>query len=77
MSIKPDAASDAENLTTSEAADYLRLSVSTLERLRSNGGGPVFQRMGHGRRNRITYRRCDLETWLAALRFNSTSEYGR
>jgi len=68
---------DEERLTTPEAAKLLRISVSTLQRMRTCGGGPMFEKNGTGRRSRVVYRRIDLENWRAANRFASTSEYHR
>jgi excisionase family DNA binding protein len=59
-------------LTPSEVAAYLRVSKSYLDKLRVYGGGPQFLRPG---RRKILYRKSDLDLWLAARRFGSTSEY--
>ncbi|MDQ8699262.1 helix-turn-helix domain-containing protein [Hyphomicrobium sp. LHD-15] len=61
-------------LTTREAAALLRLSVPTLERFRLAGNGPIFIKLGAGKRARVVYRRTDLETWLDGRSRNSTSE---
>ncbi len=59
-----------------ETADYLRCSVSTLERMALDGSGPKFSKIGSKKkRARVVYRRSDIEAWLAANRFGSTSEY--
>ena len=47
-----------------EAAAYLRLSTGTLENMRAQRRGPVFIRLGDGKRAAIRYRRADLEAWL-------------
>lgn len=60
-----------------EAAQRLLLSVSTLERMRGNGTGPDFQKLGTGKRARVAYRAEDLDAWLEARRFQSTSQYPR
>jgi excisionase family DNA binding protein len=57
-------------LTTQDAADYLRLSKRTLERMRVDGLGPRFIRL----RRSIRYRQSDLEQWLASQTVRSTSE---
>ena len=57
-------------LIQAEAAELLRLSSRTLERLRVTGDGPAFCRLGR----RIVYRRADLERWATSRRFHSTSE---
>ncbi len=59
-------------LTPNEAAAYLRVSKSYLDKRRVYGGGPKFLRPG---RRKILYRKSDLDLWLAARRFRSTSEY--
>lgn len=61
-------------MTTEEAGVYLRLSKSSLAKLRLYGGGPMFIRVS-GRK--IVYRRSDLEFWMAAREHRSTSEYAR
>ncbi|MEO4042141.1 helix-turn-helix domain-containing protein [Hoeflea sp. CAU 1731] len=54
-----------------QAADYLGLSVSTLAKMRVYGRGPPFVKLGR----RVGYTDPDLDEWLAANRFQSTSEY--
>ena len=48
-------------LRTPEAAEYLGLASSTLEKMRVLRTGPVFIRLG-GRA--VGYDRADLDTWL-------------
>jgi excisionase family DNA binding protein len=60
-------------LTTIEAAKYLKVSKSFLDKLRVYGGGPLFVRLGP---RKILYRQGDLDAWMAARVFNSTSQYG-
>jgi predicted DNA-binding transcriptional regulator AlpA len=61
-----------EILTTRQAADYLKLAVSTIEKLRCHGGGPKFIKLGS---RRVAYLKPDLEDWIAARpRCDSTSE---
>ncbi|NOU05529.1 MAG: helix-turn-helix domain-containing protein [Hyphomicrobiaceae bacterium] len=62
-----------ELLTTSEAAEKLRLSVPSLERYRLLGTGPAYSQLGGGKRGRIVYRRADLDAYLLACRKFSTS----
>jgi predicted DNA-binding transcriptional regulator AlpA len=57
-------------LRTPEAADYLGLSVSTLEKMRTTGGGPAFAAMGRA----ISYAVADLDAWAAARIVRNTSE---
>jgi predicted DNA-binding transcriptional regulator AlpA len=51
-------------LNQAEAAELLRLSQRTMERMRCVGGGPRFVRL----RGSIRYRIVDIEEWIA-LRF--------
>jgi len=53
-----------------EAARYLRLSASTLAKLRVYGGGPIYYRAGRA----IRYRQEDLDHWMATRRHSSTSD---
>ncbi|MEQ1712738.1 MAG: helix-turn-helix domain-containing protein [Hyphomicrobium sp.] len=64
-------------LTTIEVAGMLRISRRTLERMRVEGTGPRYLKVGPGKRSRVLYRQADVETWLARFHFGSTSEYGR
>jgi excisionase family DNA binding protein len=59
-------------LTQSDAAKLLRLSERTLERLRLQGGGPVYVKAGRS----VRYRESDLEAWIAARVVSSTSQIG-
>lgn len=47
---------------TDEAAKYLRLGVSTLEKYRMTGGGPKYSNLGRA----IIYSREDLNAWVEA-----------
>jgi excisionase family DNA binding protein len=60
-------------LTSYEAADYLRLSIRTLERLRVSGLGPKFVRCG---RRSVRYQQSALDEWIASRVVRSTSELG-
>jgi hypothetical protein len=57
-------------LTVNEAAKYLRSGVSTLNKLRSSGGGPTFVKM-HGR---VIYCQDDLDRYVTTHRRKSTAE---
>ena len=48
-------------LLLDEAADYVRLSPSTLERLIRRGHGPRSRRAG---RRKLVFHRDDLDAWL-------------
>ena len=51
-------------------AGYLTLSVQRLAKLRLEGGGPGFAKVGRT----VLYRRDDLDTWLQSRLRTSTSE---
>jgi hypothetical protein len=54
---------DADEIFKAEgAADYLKTTVANLARLRHEGGGPPYCRLGRS----IRYRRVDLEQWVQA-----------
>jgi predicted DNA-binding transcriptional regulator AlpA len=57
-------------LTVREAAARLNLSISTLNKLRCTGYGPVYFKLGRA----VRYDPCDLDQWLAGHRVGSTSE---
>lgn len=49
-------------LTTKEAASYLKLSKSSLDKMRMRpGAGPLYVKMGL---RRVAYRRADLDAWI-------------
>ncbi|MCC6912750.1 MAG: helix-turn-helix domain-containing protein [Rhodospirillaceae bacterium] len=56
-------------LTTKQAAEYLGLSPRTLERMRREGGGPVYRK--HGRH--VLYHIDDLDAWSKARARPSTA----
>jgi excisionase family DNA binding protein len=60
----------ARRLRTREAAEYLGLSVSYLEKLRVVGGGPRFAAMGRA----ISYAVSDLDAWASARTVGNTAE---
>jgi len=47
-------------LTEAQAADYLKLSIRTLQAWRIRGVGPAFVRAGRS----VRYRRYDLLVWI-------------
>ena len=57
-------------LTQDEAAELLKLSVRTVERLRTSGGGPKFLKI----RNSVRYRLEDVQSWVTSRLVGSTSE---
>jgi excisionase family DNA binding protein len=70
-----DLAQERHFLTTTEAAEILRLKRRTLEDMRITGKGPRYYKMGPGRMARVVYRRVDLDAWVDQYMFKSTSEY--
>ena len=60
----------AKVITTGEAARFLGLSQSTLAKMRLNGNGPVYCKLGR----RVVYRRADLERWLESRTARDTSD---
>jgi predicted DNA-binding transcriptional regulator AlpA len=60
-------------LRTPDAAAYVGLSPSTMEKMRIKGGGPVYEKSGA---KIVVYRLADLEAWLTSRRRTSTSDMG-
>ena len=58
-------------MNTEGAAEHTGFAASTLEKMRTYGGGPRFAKCG-GRS--IRYRLSDLDDWMAANVVSSTSE---
>lgn len=58
-------------MNVQQAAVYLGLAVSTLNKWRCHGGGPVFIKMGRA----VRYRVEDLEKFLNTSATDSTSSY--
>jgi len=56
-------------LTVQQAAEYLGLAVSTLNKWRCHGGGPVFIKMGKA----VRYHIEDLEAFIQSGKNASTS----
>lgn len=59
-------------MRTRDAATYTGLAKSTLEKLRVNGGGCPYIRIGRV----VVYDPNDLDNWLAEHRRTSTSDRG-
>ena len=68
MTVQPAPA----RLAVHEAAAYIGISASTLNKLRVFGGGPVFLKLGR----RVAYDVADLDRWLDGKRRRSTSDDG-
>lgn len=58
------------NLNTKDAATFLSVQPSTLEQWRWNGRGPKFVKLNRS----VVYRMADLEAFLEARVFHSTTE---
>lgn len=59
--------------TTAEAASYLGVSRSFLEKDRTGKARIPFVKLGKARA--VRYRQEDLEAYVASRKFNSTSSY--
>jgi predicted DNA-binding transcriptional regulator AlpA len=57
-------------ITAKVAAHFVGLSESTLAKLRLNGNGPVYCKLGR----RVVYRTADLELWLQSRTTRDTSD---
>src|SRR5689334_21440733 len=62
--------SGAKVLTVGEAARLVGLSESTLAKLRLNGNGPVYCKLGR----RVVYRVADLDQWLQSRTARDTTD---
>lgn len=60
---------------TKQAAEFLKLSPRTLERMRVEGAGPPYLKAGRSIRAKVLYRPSDVREWVEAITYNSTSEY--
>ena len=61
----------ARRLNTTEAAEYLGLSKSTMDKLRVFGGGPRYLKLTA---RRVVYDTRDLDLFLQSRTRNNTSE---
>ncbi|MDX8435332.1 helix-turn-helix domain-containing protein [Mesorhizobium abyssinicae] len=64
-------------LTTEEAAKYVRLSMPTLAKLRTVGGGPAYRKLANGKSGQVVYALSDLNAWLGGRRRPDTSAIGK
>jgi hypothetical protein len=62
--------SDKIYLKTKEAAEYLRLTPQTLERLRFRGGSPIYAKIG----KIIVYDIDDLKVWVNSKKQSCTRQ---
>ncbi len=58
-------------LTQDQLSESIHISPRTLERMRVDGTGPVYTKLGR----RVVYEESDIETWISENKFKSTSEY--
>lgn len=58
-------------INAEQAATILNISPSTLAKMRLSGGSPRYIKLGR----RVAYRPADIEAWIEAQSFGSTSEY--
>jgi predicted DNA-binding transcriptional regulator AlpA len=58
-------------LSAKEAAEHTGLGFSTLAKLRLEGGGPSYSKIGA----KIIYYKPDLDDWLKSKRVSNTSQY--
>jgi predicted DNA-binding transcriptional regulator AlpA len=61
-----------EFLDVDQAAEYLKVSASNLNKRRVAGTGPRYSKLGR----RVIYRRTDLDAWISANMRGSTSDIG-
>lgn len=61
----------SELLSAEQTAQITGLSQSTLAKMRLRGDGPPYIKLGP---RRVAYSTRDLNSWLDARRFNSTSQ---
>lgn len=59
-------------LTPSQASEYLQLSQNTLAKMRIEGEGPPFFKLG----SRVRYDIAEMETWLRN-RLRTSTSYGQ
>ena len=60
-------------LTVLPAADYVGVSASLLNKLRTYGGGPRFIKLG----KKVLYDTVDLDRWCEANKYGSTAALPR
>jgi excisionase family DNA binding protein len=59
-------------LTVKQAAEYIGIAKSTLDKMRVAGGGPRFIKIG----KRVLYDKADLDAWIEAQKRRSTADLG-
>jgi predicted DNA-binding transcriptional regulator AlpA len=61
------------NLRTRQAADYLQVSKSLLDKMRCYGGGPTYAKLGAT----VIYSTDDLDAWVASKKLKPANDNGR
>lgn len=61
------------NLRTRQAAEYLQVSKSLLDKHRCYGGGPVYAKLG----STVIYSTDDLDAWVAYKKLKPANDNGR
>jgi predicted DNA-binding transcriptional regulator AlpA len=60
-------------MTIEEVSDLTGMDHRLLARMRVDGAGPLFVKIGH---RTVRYWQADVVAWINARRFSSTAEYG-
>ncbi len=63
-------------MTTIEAEKCEAISPLCVERMRGKGGGPLYCKLGRGKRGRVVYDRSAFLTWATRSFHTITSQYG-
>lgn len=71
------AKAEPEYLDTEGAAKFLLLGRKTLERMRVEGSGPKFYKVGPGLRAKVVYKKEDLRAFVESVTYSSTSQYAK
>lgn len=71
MQTPPLKSTQSAIMTVRQAATYLGLAVSTLNKWRCHGGGPIFIKMGRA----VRYRAEDLDAFMDGRRASSTTDF--
>ncbi len=61
-------------VNTRSAAAILSISPKTLEKLRTDGGGPRYSKLAAGKTGAVRYCVDDLHEWMKTKSVSSTSE---
>ncbi|KAF0103469.1 MAG: hypothetical protein FD144_2060 [Rhodospirillaceae bacterium] len=69
------ATSTSDVLTSDQVASMLGIKRNTLEIWRCKGRGPCFVKLGTAKQAGVVYARSDVEAWVAARKYPSTSAY--